>query len=637
MKRIFNTGLAALLLFSALAATAQEPIKQTRQERRADRVFIGGQYQRAMEINTRGEAKLPEGSAERLRLELKMARLYTLLQEYEKAVEYYGKVLAAADTMLTVEDVCLYIDNMRLMGNAQQAEIIARTYAFRSPYNRNQRYLNTLTALSHKQHYYGRGDSDYKVRLYDKSTSKPEYWIGNYGDELFYAVSHSTLQDPLKVYYHRSQYISSSGDISVGDTGGEYVRDSGKDSPLRVIPRELHSGPLAFSPDEKMMVATGIDKSFKDRIVSIDQIRGLYPTQLFYSMVEEKIGRWSAFRPLFNYRPGYSYAHPSFLNDGRSVIFSSDFPGGYGGMDLYVCNWNEATSQWSDPVNLGPYVNTEGDEIYPLVRGNRLYFSSNGLEGFGGYDIYHVTFVRNLSSIGSLFHYPHPVNTTGNDFGAYIDDAGVGYFISDRRGHAGKDDIYTFDSSINSLGSDLEIGVSQQFSAMTGNLKLIDGLGARHNSTNVELNLAPPVEVPENGELLATVYFEFDRYNLSKESRATLDALLADKGVEMLAEVSLVGYADELGTERYNQGLSERRAATVARYLSDGDFRPYITTVGRGQLVIDYDYSSVSPMSGYSIENPAGYVSMADRIKMVSKARRVDIYANKKVAAATAN
>ncbi len=606
------------LAFAGPVAGARDSLSYSRPEKRADRAFIGGQYDRAMDINRRAEARLPEGSFQRLRLELKMARLFTLLQQYDNAIEYYAKVSAANDAMLTVEDVCLYIDNLRLIDDPQQAEIVARTYAFRSPYNRNQRYMNMLTALSSKQHYYGRGDSDYRVRLYDKSTSQPEYWIGNYGDELFYAVSHSTLQDPLKVYYHRSQYISVKG-------------ETGEDSPLRIIPRELQSGPVAFSPDGRIMVATGIDYSFNDRIVSIDRIRGLYPTQLFYSMIEERIGRWSAFRPLFTYQPGYSYAHPSFFNEGRSIIFSSDLPGGYGGMDLYVCHWIEAERKWSDPANVGPYVNTEGDEIYPLVRGNRLYFSSNGLEGFGGYDIYHVIFTRNLSSIGSMFHYPHPVNTTGNDFGTYINNGGnVGYFISDRRGHSGKDDIYTFDSSVNSLGSDLSIGVSQELSAMEGNLNLITGLGDGRNNphTEVDLALTPPVKVPEDGELLLSVYFDFDRWNISKEAAEALDKLIADRGVGMLAEVSVLGYADELGTEYYNKRLSERRAEAVAQYMAGGGFGPSLSVEGRGQLILSsYDYSEV-PMQSPDVENP-GYIPMADRIKMVRKARRVDIYAKR--------
>lgn len=611
--KIVIAMLVALICATGAGATGNQNL--TRLEKKADRHFIAGQYDRAMEINRRAERRMSEQSLERLRLELKMARLYTLMQRYDEAIEYYGLVMASADSMLTVEDVCLYIDNFRLAGNPQQAEVVARNYAFRSPYNRNQRYMNTLTALSNKQHYYGRGDSDYKVRLYDRSTSQPEYWIGSFGDETFYAVSHSTLQDPLKIYYHRSQYFSVKG-------------ETGNDSPLRVIPRELHSGPLAFSPDNTIMIATGIDYTFNDRIYSLDQIRGLYPTQLFYSTVERGIGRWGAFKPLFTYVPGYSYAHPSFFNEGRSIIFSSDCPGGYGGMDLYVCHWSDAEQKWSDPSNVGPNVNTEGDEIYPYIVDNKLYFSSNGLEGFGGYDIYHVIFTNNMSSVGSLFHYPHPINTTSNDFGAFIHGK-EGYFISDRRGASGRDDIYRFDSSVNTLGSDLSIGVSEEYSAMRGDLNLIKGLGRSGGNNTAEKEL--DLDIPGEGELLASVYFDFDEWALTEESMEVLDTLAADPKMNRIAELSVLGYADEFGTEQYNAPLSEYRAEEVAGYLREKQFQPELHVEGMGQLILtSYDYSEMSAVPQLHREDRPKTMSMSDRIKLVRKARRVDIYVKRK-------
>ncbi len=102
---------------------------------------------------------------DRSRLALKIARNYMLLQEPEQAVIYYKDVCDVNDTLLTVNDVCFYIDALRRLGDDQQAEIVARGFAFRQPYSNNQRYLNTLASLSDVQHYYGRGDADYRVNL----------------------------------------------------------------------------------------------------------------------------------------------------------------------------------------------------------------------------------------------------------------------------------------------------------------------------------------------------------------------------------------------------------------------------------------------------------------------------------------
>ena len=597
-------------------AAAKSAPEYSRLERKADRAFIRGNYERAMNINRRAENNLEQGSVQQVRLELKMARLFTLLQQHDNAIEYYSKVHRNADSLLSVEDVCMYIDNLRLVGKPQQAEIVARSYAFRSPYSRNQRYMNILYSLSNRQHYYGVGESDYNVKLYENSTPQPEYWIGSYGGEAFYALSHSTLQDPLKIYYHRTQY---------------FVYDDRTDpAPLQSIPRELQSGPVAFSPDKTMMAATSIDYKFNDRILSIDQLRGPYPTQLFYSVIDAKRGGFSSFNPLFEYVPGYSYAHPSFFNDGRSIIFSSDCPGGYGGMDLYMCHWMDAEQMWGAPVNLGPYVNTEGDEVYPFVNGTRLYFSSNGMQGFGEYDIYHAAFDNNRILSGSMYHYPYPVNSSGNDFGIYIDNnRNMGYFISDRRGADGRDDIYTFNASINSLKSDFSIGVSQQYSAVRGDLNLITGL-RNSNVSTLDKSLGMP-PVPENGELLLTIYFNFDSSNIEREYLEKLDKLIADSSANRVDGIAVVGYADELGTMVYNQRLSEKRADAVARYMSGNGFKPALSVEGRGQLILSpSEYTGTMHSYDYSGVESRTYLPLADRIRINSKARRVDIYVKSK-------
>lgn len=621
MKRTL-TGIVALFFTLCItcpavvnAQAAEDMSRPTRLERKADRTFIRGFHSRAMELNSRAESKLPAGSVERSRLQLKMARLYTLLQRYDEAIEYYDEVRGSADTLLSIEDVCLFIDNLRLVGDFQRAEVVARTFAFMNPYSRNQRYMNILNGLTSKQHYYGKGDADYMVRLYEHSTSEPEYWVGNFDGEPFYALSHSVLQDPLKVFYYRTQYMKYSD-------GGSRGVDK-----LRTIPRELQTGPVAFSPDNTMMVATGIDYSFQDRIHSLDQLRGLFPTQLFYSVIDAQRNGWGAFLPLFDYQEGYSYAHPAFSADGKSVVFSSDCPGGYGGMDLYICHWNDETFTWGEPVNLGKDVNTEGDEIYPLVWGGRLYFSSNGLEGFGGYDIYHIALRGSMTLPGSIAHYPFPINTSANDFGLRLDGGDVAYFVSDRRGLVGRDDIYTFNVSANSLSSDFSIGVSDQYSALSGNLSLINGM-KRANNSIADRTL---FEKPENGELILSVYFDFDKSIITAEYRDKLNGLIRDRGISSLDAVSVVGYADELGGDAYNQRLSERRAEAVADFLAKGGFRPEMYVEGRGRQTLSPEELTEAMQSNNigTVANPetGRYLSIMDRIRINSRLRRVDIFA----------
>lgn len=617
--------LSALLLLVMPGLSAQPDDKNYARaksiEAKADRSFIRGDYEKAMKTYEKANSKLPLTAMRKKALELKMARLYNLLQKSEKAIEYYSVVHHHADTMLTVNDACFYIDALRRMNRNQQAEVVARSYAFKTPYSRNQRYINTLNALGNQQYYYDKGSADYGVKMLEISGSLPEYWIGDFQGKPFYAASYSPIQDPLKVFYHRTQYFNLDGKE-------QYEL-------FRSIPRELQSGPMSFSEDNKLMVATGISYRHKDKIGDPSVDNGLYSTQLYYSFYDVDRNGWSSFKPLFEYQEGYSYAHPTFFNNGKSLMFSSDRPGGLGGMDLYMVHWDPERQKWGEPINMGAPVNTEGDEIYPRIAGNILYFSSNGQEGFGGYDIYRVSFGYDLVLAGSLFHFPYPINTTNNDFGIYFNDRS-GYFISDRRGIDGRDDIYTFDNTVSSLNSSSAIGVSAEYSAMKGDLNLITRLASSNTEIfEKELLITPAFTVPEEGELLLSVYFDFNQDQLDIQSIAKLQALLENPGFHEVREIAAIGYADEFGSDRYNKDLSARRAISVGRFLSDNGASPKISTEGRGKLRLTPDEymeeyrnagGKLPPEAGGEIENGSRhFLSLQDRIALNRKLRRVDL------------
>lgn len=623
---IRHVVIIAILLMMTPALWAQNENKTYSRakgkEKMADRYFARGDYNRAMKYYEKANDKLPQGVNQKRSLELKMARLYNLLQQSEQAVKYYQSVHDSADTLLTVNDVCFFVDALRRLHMSQQAEIVARSYAFTAPYSRNQRYLNTLHSLSNQRHYYGRGEADYSVRMLDISGPLPEYWIGEFNGKPFYAASLSPIQDPLKVYYHRTQYFNLDGN----EQYEQYLS----------IPREMQSGPMAFAENRRLIVASGMSYRNNDKIGDPGQEKGLFVTQLYYSFNDTRRDGWSVFKPLFGDQSGFSYAHPTFFNDGQSLMFSSDRPGGYGGMDLYMTHWDEGAQKWGEPINLGPYVNTEGDEIYPRIDEGVLYFSSNGLEGFGGYDIYRVSFGHNIILPGSLFHFPYPVNTTHNDFGVYFNDK-AGYFVSDRRGVKGKDDIYLFDHNISALNSSSAVGVSAEYSAMRGNLNQIEGmLSANTQTFGKDIPVTSTYTIPKEGDIVLSVFFDFNKYTLDDESIAKLDDLLQNPGVSELSEIVAVGYGDEFGSPIYNKKLSERRAKTVEEFLVNNGITPKVSVEGRGQIRLTaQEYLDELRNSGKSITAPANgemrntknfnYLSFEERVALNRKLRRVDI------------
>ncbi len=142
----------------------------------------------------------------------------------------------------------------------------------------------------------------------------------------------------------------------------------------------------------------------------------------------------------------YSVMHPTVTSDGSTMYFASDMPApeAQGGMDIYVTT-RAASGQWGTPKNLGPDINSMGDDMFPFISGDSaLYFSSDGHAGLGGLDVYRSYMLPDGSwsrprNIGA------PVNTNYDDFSYIMDEKGVnGMFASDRAGGKGGDDIYSF-------------------------------------------------------------------------------------------------------------------------------------------------------------------------------------------------
>ena len=138
----------------------------------------------------------------------------------------------------------------------------------------------------------------------------------------------------------------------------------------------------------------------------------------------------------------YNCAYPCLSADGSKMYFSSDMPGGFGSLDLYVSTKTGGT--WGKPVNLGPSVNTAGSEGFAFIdEADGLYFSSNGLGGLGGYDIFHSD--KSILDYNEPANLGYPINSSADDFGWVQNELGTsGYFTSNREDKNENDDIYYF-------------------------------------------------------------------------------------------------------------------------------------------------------------------------------------------------
>jgi len=199
----------------------------------------------------------------------------------------------------------------------------------------------------------------------------------------------------------------------------------------------FNEGPVTFSNRGSEMYFTRNNDAKKKIGNVIDRKNKL---GIYYSKYNRRQALWGAATPFKYNNPDYNFAHPSLSEDGNYLYFVSDMDGGYGGTDLYVCELQNGT--WGAPQNLGPNINTEGNEYFPFIHSTgRLYFSSDEHESIGRLDIFYS------EKVNGDWHKPirmdEPINSRYNDFGLIIDAfKKTGMFCSDRARTS--DDIYTF-------------------------------------------------------------------------------------------------------------------------------------------------------------------------------------------------
>ncbi|MBN1820693.1 MAG: PD40 domain-containing protein [Prolixibacteraceae bacterium] len=203
------------------------------------------------------------------------------------------------------------------------------------------------------------------------------------------------------------------------------------------VKTRFNDGPVAYDPSENLMYITRYAPKEANRGENID-----FLLHLQIIIAEEKNGDWEYKEDFFFNSPDFSVAHPCITPDGRIIYFASDMPGGYGGYDIYFC-YKTQNNKWSEPYNVGPVVNSKGDEFFPFADKNgKLYFSSNGHPGLGQQDIYISTPENGVYN--KIRNLGYPVNSPRDDV-AFVLAPGSerGYFSSNRVESLGYYDIFS--------------------------------------------------------------------------------------------------------------------------------------------------------------------------------------------------
>jgi outer membrane protein OmpA-like peptidoglycan-associated protein len=383
--------------------------------------------------------------------------------------------------------------------------------------------------------------------------------------------------------------------------GWEVMKNAG--SPLNTGDNE---GAQTLSGDGRLMIFTACNRS-----------NGLGRCDLYYSIKEGE--RWSLPRNLGKpVNTTYRETQAAITPDGRTLYFSSDRPGGKGLHDIWVSH-SDDNGQWSVPENLGDVINTKGIEMSPFIHPDNqsLYFSSDGLIGLGGYDL----FVSRKDSTGKWqkpVNLGYPINTNRDEIGLIVNSRGdKAYYSSDVNKSNGKDIFVfdlpmqdrpvmvtymkgkVFDSDDNQLLRaqfelvDLETGknIYRSFSdSLTGEFIIsipvnrnymlnVSRKGYLFYSENFSLKNNYLVDKPYlkdvplqplkvgNRIVLRNVFYETDSYELKKASTSELNKVVRFLQANPEIKIEISGHTDDTGDLDYNQKLSENRAKTVADYL----------------------------------------------------------------------
>lgn len=392
----------------------------------------------------------------------------------------------------------------------------------------------------------------------------------------------------------------------------------------RILNTRDNEGQITFSQDEKTMYFT---RSSRDNPQNFQ----LYRTTL----QENSIGNWEHITMLDISSRDYSVESP-FLK-GNELYFASNMPGGFGGFDIYVAKIKE-DGTLETPRNLGNTINTEENEKYPFVSndGKHFYFSSKGHKNLGGYDVFTSRILKDK------FKTPRNLGTTVNtqfdEIAFFLTSEYKGYLASNKTEGKGSFDIYKFDKgAVSQILEGIIVEKNTQIPLPNTLVILIDEEGREigRQFTNEDAEYSFPVipfdsytiETSKDGyednsfmfeadkgtdytfnkklELEPTkasivevedklmisienIYFDFDKWTIKQESTISLNKIVEVLNTYPEMRIEINAHTDNVGRKRYNQDLSEKRAASAKRYI--------ISKGIEASRMISYGYGETQPL-----------------------------------------
>jgi outer membrane protein OmpA-like peptidoglycan-associated protein/tetratricopeptide (TPR) repeat protein len=574
---------------------------QNKATEKADKLFESYQYVDAIQEYL----KIAESKNANTYVYIQLADSYYNVFNSLEAAKWYAK---AVETKASAEVFYKYAQTLKVLGKYEEANKQMDRFASLSP--------NDTRAIEHKSNPSYIPNLANRSKIYDVASTS----FKNDGQSDFGAV----LTNDNILYFASNRNKAKKTDKWINQPYLDIYKATKNDNgtfsePTAVneLNTTFHDGPVTLSKDGNTMYfardghSEGQYQTSKKSNVKVGQ-------QGLYKAVKEN-GVWKVVEALPFNSTSYSVTNPSLSDDGKTLYFASNMPGGIGESDIWKVSIE--SNGYGKPQNLGASINTKDKENFPFITDdNVLFFASSGKQGLGGLDVFKIDLNTNEQpqNIGK------PVNTEKDDFAfSFNKKSNIGYFSSNRNG---TDAIYSatpiciaevitivtnkktnevlsnasvtiLDTKGNSIANkqtssdgkvsyDINCNTEYKLQVTASNFETevfnVEKVG--NGTTTIKAVLNPnEVIITDKEVILKNVYFDFNKSNITAQGANELDKLVKVMKENPAMVIFVKSHTDSKGSAEYNLKLSEQRAQSTVQYIiSKGISKDKISGKGFG-------------------------------------------------------